>query len=227
MSDVPRLAVLDIDGTMTDSIAVHHAAFLATMESFAFPNLDSNWDGYPHHTDTAIFVEAWRRAGWLGPSEAQQRTFFERLEQRFKEESATRAIREIPGAGAFVAALRADGWRVVFATGGLRGTARIKLRMAGIAFDEARLVTASEHVTREELVTAAIDAALAGQDAAAAHIVAVGDGLWDMLTAETLGLHFLGVASGTKVARLTERGARVLPDFTDLEKTLALMADPG
>ena len=149
--------------------------------------------------------------------------FIERLEQRFEQESTARPIREIPGAAAFVAALRERGWGIAFATGGLRGTARVKLYMAGIAFDEEHLVTASEHVTREELVTAAIAAASYGGEIPRENIVAVGDGLWDLLTAEQLGLRFLGVATGAKAQRLTDRGARVLSDFTDLPRALDLM----
>jgi phosphoglycolate phosphatase-like HAD superfamily hydrolase len=176
------------------------------MESFAFPNLDRDWAGYRHHTDRAIFSEAWERSGRSRPSEANHRIFAERLVRQFEVERAALPVREIPGAAAFVTALREAGWRVVFATGGVRETARTKLQMAEIAFTEDLLITGSEHMTREELVVAALEAAN-GHDLPVGNIVLVGDGLWDMRAAENLGLRFLGIGTDAKAKLLTDRGA--------------------
>lgn len=38
-----RIAVFDIDGTLTDSVALHQVAFLEAVASFVFPHLDTDW----------------------------------------------------------------------------------------------------------------------------------------------------------------------------------------
>ena len=68
------------------------------------------------------------------------------------------------------------------------------------------LVTASEHVTREEIVTAAIMAAISRHGGSPDRIVSVGDGLWDLKTAEALGLSFLGIGTGENALVLSDRG---------------------
>ena len=51
-----------------------------------------------------------------------------------------------------------------------------------------------------------------------ARIVCIGDGVWDVRTATSLGLPCIGVGTGGRAERLAAAGAtRVVPDFTDLE----------
>ena len=217
---IGRLAVLDIDGTLTDTVEHHQAAMLAVMESFAFPDLNRNWAEYRHHTDSAIFEEAWTRAGWAGPSPADRLEFCKRFGRVFEKLCEDFLIREVSGAASFVAALRQSGWGVVFATGGLRAPARTKLQSVSIPFIDDLLVTASEHFTRTEIVTAAIAAASSHYGSPPLATMAVGDGIWDLETAKALGLGFLGVGIGEKALALSRQGARVVPDFTDLPRVL-------
>jgi len=214
--EIGGLAILDIDGTLTDTIEHHHAAMLGVMEGFSFPNLNRNWAEYRHHTDSAIFEEAWTRAGWREISAADHLNFSERFDRVFEQLRADFPIREIPGACRFVETLPRSGWGVAFATGGLRAPARIKLQIAGIPFAENLLVTASEYRTRTEIVTAAIEAASRHYGLTPRTVIALGDGIWDLETAAALGLDFLGVGSGAKAGSLAQRGARVVPDFRDL-----------
>ena len=46
-----------------------------------------------------------------------------------------------------------------------------------------------------------------------------------MQTAKNLGLHFLGIGSGTNAMLLRDRGARVLPDLVDLRLALRAMTE--
>ena len=216
MEPARKLVVLDIDGTLTDSIALHQAAFLAAIESCNFPNLDRNWSGYRHHTDTAIFEEAWFNAHGEAPTAEDRNVFHERLEAEFERAHVGVEIEEIRGATCFVQALRERGWAVVFATGGLRRLSRSKLRAVGIPFSEEVLITASEHTTRHDLVSHAIKAASAQSGSGPTAIVSIGDGLWDMETAADLEVPFLGVGIGAKADDLQRRGAVVIPDFHDL-----------
>lgn len=216
MAPARPLAVLDIDGTLTDTIPLHHAAFLSVMESFKFPNLDRNWAGYTHHTDTAIFEEAWLSAYGTNAASEHRQDFHTRLETAFARASSNVKIDEIAGARVFVGALRNGGWTVAFATGGLRELSKIKLTAVEIPFEEDVLVTASEYVTREELVAHAIVAAGEYYACKPSLIVSIGDGIWDLKTARLLGLPFLGIGTGPKADMLRDNGALVAPDFQDL-----------
>ena len=52
-------------------------------------------------------------------------------------------------------------------------------------------------------------------------IVCVGDGVWDVHTATSLGLTCIGIGTGGRAERLGTAGAsRVFPDFTNLEAVL-------
>ncbi len=207
------IIVFDIDGTLTDSVALHQAAFLDALQSFGFPNLETDWSKYRHHSDSAIFAEAWADAGWDAPAP------LEKLENRYREAYDLRSVeanlREIPGAAHFLASLDDSPWIPVFATGSLRHGALHKMIATNLPFDDRLLVSASEHETREEIVTHAIQAGRPqlSQDQPD-RVVSVGDGLWDLLTAKALDLEFVGIASGDKAATLSAKGAEVLPDFT-------------
>jgi hypothetical protein len=85
-------------------------------------------------------------------------------------------------------------------------------------------VTASEQLTREEIVSAAISAAAADHPSLPGTPIALGDGLWDLLTAEHLGLRFLGIGIGPKAQNLIERGATVLPNFIAPSDALRILA---
>lgn len=137
------------------------------------------------------------------------------MESEFEEASRGQIIAEIAGAAAFVEHLRDEGWAVAFATGGLRKMSRRKLSAIGIKFGDDLLVTASEYVTREELVTQAIEAARLHYAFTPGRVVSIGDGIWDLKTAAALGLHFLGVGTGPKGEILARAGATVVSDFRD------------
>jgi hypothetical protein len=133
-------------------------SFIAVMESYEFQKLDRNWSSYRHNTASAIFSEAWERVNWPRPAHAECLIFSERCAHEFEHRRRAMPIQEIPGASVCVAALRAAGWLVAFATGGLREPSLAKLHAADIPFTEDQLVTASEHISREEIVLNAIRA---------------------------------------------------------------------
>ncbi len=206
------IAVFDIDGTLTDSVAVHQAAFLRALEAFGFPDLETDWSSYQHHSDSAIFAEAWARAGWNGPPPLVD--LEDRYREAFDEEMAKTELVEIPGAASFVRSLADSQWLPVFATGSLRHGAVRKMKAAKLPYEDAVLVTASEHQTREDIVGQTIRLGRAQLlRSQPARIVSIGDGLWDLLTAKTLDVEFIGIARGAKKAVLTGAGARVVADY--------------
>ena len=206
--------VFDIDGTLTDSVVQHQAAFAKAMRSFPFKNLDTNWGGYRHHTDTGIFAEAWEREGRDGVPP------FDELEGRYRQAYDAAAtehpVAEINGARKFLNAV-SDPWIAVYATGSLAHGARHKLSVLGISDAEQVVVTASEFSTREELVEKAVqrgcDLHGIGQPQ---RVLSLGDGMWDLKTAWHLGYDFLGIGTGAKAGQLQKHSAIVYEDFVAL-----------
>ncbi|KAF1042738.1 MAG: hypothetical protein GAK35_02548 [Herbaspirillum frisingense] len=215
------ILVLDIDGTLTDSVALHQEAFLGAMQALGLSRLDANWGAYPQHTDTGIFAEAIARDA--AQSKRHEVTAFEAdLASRFAALLRNRRIEEIPGARAFVEAANASEWGVVFATGGIRGVSGDKLRAIGIDVDDELLLTASEWANRTELVAAAIARAKTYYGIAApCTVLSIGDGRWDWDVARRLDIRFLGVGRSASAGVLEGLGARVMPDWTDAMSVLA------
>lgn len=232
-----HILVLDIDGTLTDTVALHQRAFLGAMQALALPALDTDWGAYPHHTDTGILRHALAMNGRAEPSAGQLMAFEEDLARRFLDELAAAPtpaaptpaapIQPIPGAADFVHGLVDSAWAVVFATGGVRAVSGVKLQAAGIPFSDAALFTASEEPARDALVARAIaHAHRAYPQTRNGVVVSMGDGLWDLKVAQQLGLRFLGV--GSTAQALAARGAPVLPDLTGAAAALAaLLAEHG
>lgn len=217
-----HIYIFDIDGTLTDSVAAHQRCFSAAFRALGMLDVDENWSGYRHHTDSGIFREAFARAHGRDAAEADEARFVSALVEEW--ERVPDRVQEIAGATDFMARLAGAGRvRFAFATGSYRALAQAKLAAAGIACPERLLVTASEFGTREEIVGAAIAAASAGGQAAQiASVVSFGDGLWDWHTARNLRLQFVGVAVGAKAEQLRAAGAAtVVPDFHHLGHMLA------
>lgn len=217
--NMTSIAVFDIDGTLTDSVALHQRAFKSSMRRFDFPALNTDWSSYRHHSDTGIFEEAWLSGGMAGSAD------FVRLETLFAadfdRELLGTPIAEIAGARGFVEGLRAEGWLPVFATGSLRHGAIAKLAALGVDYDRDLLVTASEFRTREDIVGAAIARGREKHGLAPERIVSIGDGLWDFHTAKALDLEFVGIGAGPKADALRALGARVFNDFASWPAILA------
>ncbi|MBB1651474.1 MULTISPECIES: HAD family hydrolase [Delftia] len=218
-----HIYIFDIDGTLTDSVAAHQSCFSAAFRTIGMLEVDENWGGYRHHTDSGIFREAFARAHGRDATSGDEARFVGALMQEWRRIPGQ--VQEIAGAADFMARLSEAGQiRFAFATGSYRHLARAKLAAAGIACSERLLVTASEFSTREEIVSAAIAAASDGCDAAQiTSVVSFGDGLWDLRTATNLRLQFVGVAAGTKAEQLKSAGAEtVVADFRQLGHLLSV-----
>jgi len=214
-----RLAVFDIDGTLTDTNAVDEECYLrAVAEVLGLEAAALDWSQAPHVTDSALL--RWlceRHCGrTLGDGEAEATIgrFLELL--RAELAAAPGRFRATPGAPAVIGCLREAGWEVALATGGWEPSARLKLAAAGLAADDLVLASASDAPTRQEILELAADRAMERGGGAFSRIVAVGDALWDLRTAAALGWPFVGVASGERASRLRAAGASVvLEDLAD------------
>jgi phosphoglycolate phosphatase-like HAD superfamily hydrolase len=211
----PNIAVFDIDGTLTDSVRAHQLAFEAALRDFNFPALRTDWGNYRHHSDSAILTEAWVEAGWEGPANLAR--LEESYLRHYRAAVTAEPFEKIPGVNAFLEHLREDGWVLAFATGSLRSGALHKLGVAGVDGTTEVLVTATEFETREEIVSHAVELAceMAG-GSVPRRVISIGDGVWDLKTAQNLGYEFLGIGFTGKGATLQEMGASVYNDFHEV-----------
>src|SRR5262245_51073031 len=116
------LAVFDVDGTLTASVAVDEECYLQAFDDvLGVRGVSTNWLEYAYQTDSGLAVEVCRKHLGREPGEADtarlQARFVELLRAAFGP--GGRPLREVPGAGAFLRHLRGHPrWRVAIATGG-------------------------------------------------------------------------------------------------------------
>ena len=134
-----NLAIFDIDGTQTESVAVDEVCFVQAFQYvLGIEGINTNWLDYKFQTDSGLALEICRHRLGRDPDSAE----INRLQSRFAEllcaavEEAGRPIRQIPGAAPFLHWLRAHAkWHVAIATGGWNVSARFKLASAGLSVD--------------------------------------------------------------------------------------------
>jgi phosphoglycolate phosphatase-like HAD superfamily hydrolase len=201
-----KLIILDIDGTMTKSEQHHLSAFLDGLHGVGIQEVNTNWGGYEHITDTFIFKENYRTQFGEDPDEE----VFGLLEELITDSILEfESPKEVLGAKAFVDTIQQSGDYVfAYATGALKSPAKYKLDETGIFYEEPILIGANGFDTREEIVTAAIKAAKDHYKVNEFEkIISAGDGLWDLTTARNLNLPFLGIGN-KNIEKFTAEGAK-------------------
>ena len=197
-----NLIVFDIDDTLTRSEYQHQLAYVHSMKAMGIEKIDQNWKRYTHHTDSFILKENYEDnfehpfdLGLVADFESNMTQIIEGLDR----------VREIPGAGAMIDHLRKEKqYAIAFATGSFLKPAYLKLEQANLWFDTRLVAASNQFYSREEIVGDAIERAK--EYYKCDHfdqIISVGDGIWDLKTAQNLGLKFIGV------------GLKNLKDFED------------
>jgi phosphoglycolate phosphatase-like HAD superfamily hydrolase len=216
------LLILDIDGTLTDTVSIHHSCFLDALSEYEISNINTNWGNYTHHTDSWILAEIFKKAFDRPPSLHEVKTIEDGMTACLEDWIETAPFREIVGARAFVRAVQASSQiAYAFATGSFRAPAQRKLEALHISYPSELLVTASEFESREEIVQQAIARARKHWGTMDFdRTISIGDGYWDLITARKLDLEFIGIATGERADVLLEAGADVVfPDFEANEIT--------
>lgn len=231
-----KLAILDIDGTLTDTSHVDTICFTrAVAETHGVTDIGASWVNCPHVSDSGlthqIFLDHFYREPTDEDLSPLKTRFFDLLHEHHELDAAHFA--EIPGAQRMVTELACkDDWVITIATGCWRGSAKMKLAAAGIELDRFPGGFAEDARPREGIVQAAIDRARQHYGINQfAKVVSVGDGIWDVRTAANLGLDFVGIASEERAATLAEAGARhIVSDYrklNDFFEFLNLAEKPG
>lgn len=191
MQQKRNLIVFDIDGTLTDTVAMHQSAFKQALQLIGVGEFNDQFGSYKHHTDSHIAKVIYEYS--------TKRLFNESISQQFENHlydfTVKKSITEISGARSLVQYIEKEtNIGVCYATGSMNRPAILKLEKIGIDFNPMQLVASNNIEEREGIVEAAIqNAQLHYQIEKFDRIISFGDGLWDLKTANNLSLEFVGV----------------------------------
>ena len=187
-----NLIVFDIDDTLTKSEFQHQLAYVNAMKAFGITTINDQWKSYQHHTDSYILKVNYKN----NISKSFNWSFIDQFEQKMTSLLRTlKPVSEIKGARTMLKSVVNHGnYAMTFATGSLMKPALLKLEQAGIPFQKELVVGSNRIYDREGIVSKAIEQAKSHYKVHSFdHVLAVGDGLWDLKTAKNLDLHFLGI----------------------------------
>ena len=220
---MPRLLMFDIDGTLTTTNRVDTACYVRAMSEHLGIAIDSDWSRYRHVTDSGIAAELFKthhRPSAELP--VVRRRFIELVEHALRTNPG--CCEQVPGAAKFLRGVRCTpGWIVGLATGGWSGSARAKLRQAGIDFDGLPFASADDAEARVEIMKTCRDRA--GEAGTVTGVVYVGDGAWDARASRDLGWGFIGI--GQPIRAIREQDAATYPVFSDFIDADAVLHAAG
>jgi phosphoglycolate phosphatase-like HAD superfamily hydrolase len=224
-----KLAIFDIDGTLTNTNSVDNECFLkALSEAHAITGINTDWATYPHTTDSGITLQIFQEKFGRDPEDPEldkfKSCFVNMLTEQYDSNSSS--FTEIAGASEALSRLKRESdWAVAIATGCWRESALLKLRAAQINIDGIPAAFAEDGLSREEILRSAVSQSLKQHRLSSfARTVSIGDGLWDVRTARLLNFAFLGVACGERAAILDRAGAKhVIEDFGDYGRLLTFL----
>ena len=212
------LILFDIDGTLTSTGEADMRCFAAAFQRlFGFPVPSFDWHYYTQFSDSGVMGEILEghRGTFASPEEIE--LFEAALVQELEREYAANpdAFQAVPGAKTLIEAVSASpNHGFSLATGCLRGSALFKLAKIGIDARDFPGGFSNDTPLRSEIAQNAI----ARADEQTDDIVYVGDGVWDVRVAKTLGIRYLGVTWEADVERLKAEGATAwVHDFRDLD----------
>jgi HAD superfamily hydrolase (TIGR01509 family) len=209
----PPAFLLDLDGTLIDSVYQHVIAWRMALASLGIDL--SVWRVHRRiGMSGGLFVSALLRETGRSLSAAQ----IEELQAAHTAEYLSRAdsVTALPGAAELLATLTERGIRWAIATSGLAASARPALKLLGLP-DDAPLVTRDmvEHAKPDPDLFLAAAALL---EIEPQHAMVVGDSVWDLLAAQRAGSLGIGLLSGGYGREELERAGayRVYSDPADL-----------
>ena len=188
------LVLFDIDGTLCDTFKVDGDCFIESLrQCFGFDNVNSNWDSYPHATDSGILQSVFQSELKRNPTadETNQMIacFHDLLRDAFQ--SDPQLCQPIRGGSAFISRLRSNRVPFAIATGGWRQTALLKLATAGYSDLDVPIATADIAISRTDICQQAVEAACKLHSKSIDPVIYIGDGLWDQRAASKLGYQFV------------------------------------
>jgi phosphoglycolate phosphatase-like HAD superfamily hydrolase len=177
-----RLVIFDVDGTLTDTMAVDAYCFLrAFTEVCGFSDVESDWSSYSNATDAGIFHEVFECRVGRPPSPGELAHFREHLVALFRAAAATRPFDPVRGAPELLDRLKQENdYSVALATGCWADSARVKMSSAGMCYDDYSSASADDAPERDLILKLALARAAGSSSQKLSGVIYVGDGVWDI-----------------------------------------------
>ena len=189
-----HLIVFDVDGTLVESDEFDGVLYSQAVRDVLGIEVDENWFGYRHVTDSGILNEILDRHTVevdRSAAHASVKSEFVTLVAAYLAARGNR-LPEVPGARAFVNWLNAlPDVRVAVATGSWKETAAMKLRAIGLDPEALTLSSGCDAESRVEIMQIAAQRALAGRPAD--RETYFGNRPWDRDASRRLGWDFIGI----------------------------------
>jgi phosphoglycolate phosphatase-like HAD superfamily hydrolase len=218
-----RLVIFDVDGTLTQTMKADEECFVRSLaEVCGFSDIDTDWSRYKHATDSGIFQEIYESRAGRSPSSHEILVFRQHFVGSLARVSSGAPFAPVMGAPVLLSRLAASSeHRVALATGAWRDSARLKMRSAGLGYDDYPAASSDDALDREAIVRLSMRRA-AERYGRVGSTVYVGDGVWDASACRNLGIPFIGIAADGRAAQLFAEGAIcVFPDFSDTDSFLS------
>jgi phosphoglycolate phosphatase-like HAD superfamily hydrolase len=222
-----KLVMFDIDGTLTRSSDLDDMAYIEALHDvFDFKGISADWESYAHVTDFCVLEEIYHARQGRYPTSKEVDCFRSRfLELLSEAASASGGVRPIRGASDVLARLLASpNYAVAYAGGAWTASAICKLRSAGLPTEDIPYAFADDDRSREGICKLALVRAETHYRCLFEEVIYVGDGVWDIRCAQTLGYSFIGIGRGEGYKKLVaEWAAHVLPDYQDMGLFFSLL----
>jgi len=205
--------IFDIDGTLTQSTGFDASCFKNSVLEHADVEFKTDWGEYTHVTDSGILNEIIESHGLT----KFKNEIIKRIKASFianiENHLSTNPVAEVAGAGKFLKVIsEIENVSVAIATGGWSETAELKLKSAGIGFEEIPLCSANDAESRVDIMK---HARLRAGNPQASRISYFGDASWDKRACAELGWNFISVGKRTE-------HHQNIDDFTQYNEALRL-----
>ncbi|MEN8124625.1 MAG: HAD hydrolase-like protein [Bacteroidota bacterium] len=218
MNTNKKLIIFDIDGTLTDSLPIYHKIVIESLKLMGIKKVNTDFFNYKYHTDSYTLKVNYETYFKKKYSKSLLYEFEEILLSELKRSPQ---ISEIKGAKHCIDNLLNENYALAFATGSLLKPAKFKLQQCDIWFKENLIATSEISFAREPFVLQAIQSAKEYFDVNEFEkIYSVGDGIWDLQTAQRLNLDFIGIGERNKEVLLKSGCTTYLDDLTELADLL-------
>lgn len=182
--------ILDIDGTLIDSMGVDPTLYFSSIRRVLGPVHIRDLNEYDHVTDSGILRQIVEENGFsdVGEIVASVKSVF--MEGLTSHIANMGSFPVIEGAVQFVERIRTSAnTRVAIATGCWRESALLKLQTSGFKIEGIPLATSDDAASRVEIMRSALQ--MTGSDAGA--VTYFGDAEWDQRACYDLGWKFVAV----------------------------------
>jgi phosphoglycolate phosphatase-like HAD superfamily hydrolase len=218
-----RLVLFDIDGTLTQTMKADEECFVRSLaEVCGFSDVDTDWSRYKHATDSGVFHEIYEFRAGRAPSPSEISVFRRHFVGLLAQVSSGAAFIPVTGAPVLLSRLADSAeHQVGLATGAWRDSARLKMRKAGLRYDDYPAASGDDALDRESIIRLSMQRA-ADRYGRVGSAVYVGDSVWDARACRSVGIPFIGIAAEDRATRLSAEGAIcVFPDFSDTDLFLS------